>query len=151
LRPIVAKVKAAILAGESFAEALSKHPDLFSAMYVALVRVGEASGTLPQLLELLAEERSRADRVRRKLTEALQYPAFLLFAAGGVLVFFLMFVLPQFSAVLRDFGAKTDSLVGWFLDLSDFLRAHATATGLSSALSLLACWLVLRQPAARRT
>ena len=46
LRPVVAQIKASVLAGESFAEAIARHPSLFPAMYVALVRVGEASGML---------------------------------------------------------------------------------------------------------
>jgi general secretion pathway protein F len=149
LRAVVGKIRAAVLAGESFAEALSKHPALFPAMYVALVRVGEASGTLDHVLELLADERMRAGALRRKLTDALQYPAFVLLAACGVLVFFLFFVLPQFSVVLRDFGAKLDPVVGVFLNLSDVLRAHTAEVGAGAALTLLGCWLVLRRPALR--
>ena len=61
LRPVVAKVRASILSGESFGEALSHHPALFPPMYVALVRVGEASGTLGEILEVLAG-RARARR-----------------------------------------------------------------------------------------
>src|ERR1700752_4204647 len=61
LRPIVAKVRSSILSGESFGEALSHHPALFPPMYVALVRVGEASGTLAEIREVLAGERSRAE------------------------------------------------------------------------------------------
>ena len=57
-------------------------------MYVALVRVGEMSGTLDHILETLGSERARAEALRRKLTDALQYPAFVLLAAGGVLIFF---------------------------------------------------------------
>ena len=60
LRPIVGKVRTSILGGESLAEALSHHPTVFPAMYVALVRVGEASGTLDHILELLANERQRS-------------------------------------------------------------------------------------------
>src|ERR1700722_3107921 len=97
LRPTVAKIRAAVLAGESFAEAISRHPALFPAMYVALVRVGEASGTLDRILEVLGEERSRAEALRRRLADALRYPAFVLCAAGAVLTFFLLFVLPQFA------------------------------------------------------
>src|SRR5262245_62809466 len=67
LRPVVAQIKASVLAGESFADAIARHPTLFPAVYVALVRVGEASGTLDQVLDLLADERDRADTVRRKL------------------------------------------------------------------------------------
>src|SRR5215468_9417233 len=133
LRPVVLKIRSAILSGESFAEALGRHPTLFPAMYVALVRVGEASGTLDHVLELLANERLRAEALRRKLVDALQYPAFVLLAACCVLVFFLLFVLPQFSAVLRDFNAKLDPVVGSFLVLSDLLRAHTTEIAVGAA------------------
>jgi general secretion pathway protein F len=150
LRPVVAQIKAAILAGESFAEAIARHRTLFPAVYVALVRVGEASGTLDQVLDLLADERDRTDTVRRKLTEALRYPLFLLFAATCVMVFFLMFVLPQFSAVLRDFNAKLDPVVTVFLNLSDLLRAYARELALAVVLVVLLSWMVLRRETTRR-
>jgi len=149
LRPVMGQIKATVVAGESFAEAISRHPELFSAMYVALVRVGEASGTLDHILELLANERVRAGALRRKLLDALQYPAFVLVAACGVLMFFLLFVLPQFSAVLRDFNAKLDPVVGAFLGLSDALHAHTTEIGASLALVLIVLWLVLRRASVR--
>jgi general secretion pathway protein F len=151
LRPVVAQIKAGILAGESFAEAIARHRTLFPAVYVALVRVGEASGTLDQVLDLLADERDRTDTVRRKLTEAVRYPLFLLFAATCVMVFFLMFVLPQFSAVLRDFNAKLDPVVTVFLNLSDLLRAYARELALAVLLVALLSWMVLRRETTRRT
>lgn len=151
LRPVVAQIKASILAGESFAEAIARHPTLFPAVYVALVRVGEASGTLDQVLDLLADERDRADTVRRKLTEALRYPLFLLFAATCVMVFFLVFVLPQFSAVLRDFNAKLDPVVTMFLNLSDVLQAYARELALGILLAALTSWMVLRRETTRRS
>src|SRR5215470_8271781 len=150
LRPVVAQIKAGILAGESFAEAIARHRTLFPAVYVALVRVGEASGTLDQVLDLLADERDRTDAVRRKLTEALRYPLFLLLAATCVMVFFLTFVLPQFSAVLRDFNAKLDPVVTVFLNLSDLLRAYARELALAVLLLGLLLWMVLRREATRR-
>ena len=84
LRPVVGKLRAALLTGESFAGAVADHPALFPAMYVALVRVGEVSGTLDQVLEMLGAERARAELMRRKLTDAMQYPAFVLIAAACV-------------------------------------------------------------------
>ena len=149
LRPIVAQVRAAVLAGESFGEALARHPSLFPTMYVALVRVGEASGKLDHILEALGHERARAEALRRKLSDALRYPAFVLFAAGAVLVFFLLFVLPQFAAVLRDFGAKLDPIVMTFLGFSELLRSHSTEAGSAVALLLLAMLLLLRRQKAR--
>jgi len=149
LRPTVAKIRAAVLAGESFAEAISHHPALFPAMYVALVRVGEVSGTLDQVLEALGAERARADALRRRLADAARYPAFLLFAACGVLTFFLLFVLPQFATVLRDFNAKLDPVLVIFLGLSEFVRTHTDAIGLSLVALLAGSWLLLRQPRVR--
>jgi general secretion pathway protein F len=142
LRPTVSKLRSGILAGESFAEALARHPALFPAMYVALVKVGEVSGTLDRVLEVLGDERARAEAMRRKLTDAMQYPLFVLGAACCVMLFFFIFVLPQFSAVLRDFGAKTDATINTFLDISEFLRGNATALALA-AIAMLVAGLVL--------
>jgi general secretion pathway protein F len=149
LRPTVAKIRAAVLSGESFGEAISQHPALFPTMYVALVRVGEASGTLDHILEVLGAERVRAEGLRRKLADALRYPAFVLFAASGVLFFFLLFVLPQFATVLRDFNAKLDPVVATFLALSDLLRGHTDVVLATVIVALGGGVLVVRRPATR--
>jgi general secretion pathway protein F len=150
LRPIVGKVRASVLGGESFADALSHHPSAFPSMYVALVRVGEASGTLDHILEVLATERMRSDALRRRLADAVRYPVFILFAAGCVLFFFLLFVLPQFAGVLRDFGAKLDPIVEFFLSVSDLLRTQGDLISAIGAGLLVLAWLVLRRPSLRR-
>jgi general secretion pathway protein F len=149
LRPIVSAIRTGVLSGESFTEAISRHALLFPPIYVALVRVGEASGTLDHILEVLADERSRAEALRRRLMDAVRYPIFVLFAAGCVLTFFLFFVLPQFAAVLRDFGAKLDPTVMGLLGLSDFMVAHTTAVAVAFVLFLLTAWLSLRRPGVR--
>jgi len=150
-RRTVAKIRAAILSGESFGEALTRHPSQFPPMYVALVRVGEASGSLGEILEVLAAERARGEALRRKLGDALRYPAFVLLAAISVLLFFLLFVLPQFASVLRDFNAKLDPIVVWFISVSEFLRANGAALAVSLALIAAAFWLMMRRPATRAT
>lgn len=150
LRPIIAKVRASVLGGETFADALSHHPSVFPPMYVALVRVGEASGTLDHILEVLANERTRAESLRRKLTAAVRYPAFVLLAAGCVLIFFLLFVLPQFAGVLRDFGAKLDPIVEFFLGFSDLLRSQGDVIAAVLAIALVSGWLMSRRASVRR-
>jgi general secretion pathway protein F len=149
MRPVVAKIRAALLTGESFADAVANHPALFESMYVALARVGEISGTLDSVLEMLGAERARSELMRRKLTDAMQYPAFVLVAASGVMLFFLLFVLPQFSSVLGDFGGKSDTALATFIAVSDFLRANATAASLISATVLAVSWWSLRQARVR--
>lgn len=151
LRPVVTKIRAGVLGGESFADALAEHPSIFPAMYVAIVRVGEASGTLDHILTALARERSRAELQRQRVIDAVRYPLFILCAAGAVLLFFLLFVLPQFAGVLRDFGAKLDPIVEVFLAVSDALRHHGDVVATVGVAIVAAIWLVARRPALRQS
>ena len=149
LRPFVKKLRGGVLAGESFAEAIAQHPAYFPPIYVALVKVGETSGKLPYILEMLANERMRTEALRRKVMDALNYPAFILLAASCVLMFFILFVLPQFSSVLRDFGAKTNYMINIFLGISEFLRGHGLEVILG--LAILIDWLLVSAAPARRS
>ena len=148
--PVLRAILAAVTSGESFAAALSHHPDLFPGMYLALVKVGEASGALPQVLDALAQDSQRNEMLRRKITDALRYPAFVLCAAGAVLTFFLTFVLPQFGAILRDFNAKLDPLVAGLLTVSDVLTTHEYAMLALASLALLLLMLGWRHQAIRQ-
>ena len=150
LRPVVAEIRSHVVAGESFADALAREPVLFPAMYVALIRVGEASGSLDHVLEVLADERGRTEALKRRLGDAIRYPLFVLGAAGCVLLFFLTFVLPQFASVLQDFGAKVDPIVFAFLNFSTFLRNNSDAVLAILALVIAGSWLSLRRPGVRR-
>ena len=149
MRPTTAALATSVLSGESFGEAISRHPSIFPPIYVALVRVGETSGALATILEALATERQRSEALLRRLTDTLRYPAFLLLAAGGVLLFFLLFVLPQFASVFRDFNAKLDPVLVAFLGLSGLLRSNGQAVAAALLIVILAGWLAMRQRAIR--
>ena len=149
LRPVIAQIRGRVLAGESLSEALTRHPSLFPAMYIALVRVGETSGALDNVLDVLGSERSRSEVMRRKVADALRYPAFVLFAACGVLAFFLLFVLPQFGAVLEDFNAKLDPVVATLFSASKFARAHLEVIEILIVALILCGWLLLRRATVR--
>jgi general secretion pathway protein F len=149
LRSVVGKIRAAVLSGESFAEAIGHHPTLFSPLYIALVQVGETSGKLTQILEVLGAERARNETTRRKLTDSLNYPAFILLAASAVLIFFMLVVLPQFSTVLRDFNAKPDAVVATLLDLSDLIRGHLIEFAIGTTVVVVGGWAVFRRPDVR--
>lgn len=124
LKRVIDAIRTEIMSGESFADALSSFPAMFPDDYVALVRIGEKSGALEGTLEVLAAERARSEAFHRRISDALRYPAFVLVASGGVLMFFLLFVLPQFGNVLRDFGAEIDPFARFFLTMSDALREN---------------------------
>jgi general secretion pathway protein F len=149
MRSTAAAIAAAILSGESFGEAIAHHPQIFPPIYVAMTRVGEASGTLAPILEAMSAERQRAEAVRRRLSDTLRYPAFLVLAASGVLLFFLTFVLPQFAGVFRDFDANLAPVLVAFLGLSNFLRSNAQALGAGLLCAIILAWFLSRRPSVR--
>lgn len=88
--------------GCSFSEALSRHPKVFSRIYITMVRAGEASGTLESGLARLAQFMERAARLRARVKSALIYPAAVIFVAVAIIVGLSVFVLPRFREVFRD-------------------------------------------------
>ncbi len=150
MRSTTTALATSVLSGESFGEAVARHPAVFPKIYIALARVGETSGALAATLEALAAERQRAEALSRRLVDTLRYPAFLLLAAGGVLLFFLLVVLPQFAGVFRDFQAKLDPVLVAFLGLSDLLRSQGQSIAAALLVVLLAGWIAARQRAVRR-
>jgi general secretion pathway protein F len=149
MRALAADMHAAVLAGQSFAETLAARPDVFPPIYVALVGLAEQTANLPGVLEAIANERTRAEGLRRRILDALRYPAFLLAAAMAVLTFFLTFVLPQFAGVFSDFHAKPDPVLATFLALSAALRENgALYAGIAGVLALTLA-LALRNPRGR--
>ena len=146
---LLADLRSAIGAGAGFAEALGAHPESVPAEVVAMVRVAEAAGGLETVLEAVADDRSRQERVAARVSAALRYPAFLLVVAVAVLVFFLLFVVPQFAGVIADFGTEPDPFVAVVLALSEWLNANGDLLlGVLAGLALL-LFLVLRTPTLR--
>jgi general secretion pathway protein F len=149
LANIVRDLRAAITAGASFGDALERYPRLFGADLVAMVRVAEATGNLDGVLESVGEERARTERLMDKVSSALRYPAVLMIVALGVLVFFLVYVVPQFASVLRDFGQTPEGFVGAVLAASDFFVAHGTTIAALLAVVLAGVLIALRFPQVR--
>lgn len=99
---VVASVREKIREGGSFAEALAAHPTAFSSLYVSMVRVGEASGTLDRVLQSLAEFLERQAKVRNSVVGALTYPVLMLGVSLAILVFLVAFVVPKVTTVFAD-------------------------------------------------
>jgi general secretion pathway protein F len=143
-------LRAAISGGQSFADALRRHPKMFGPDLIAMVRVAEAAGNLDKILESVGEERLRTERLLDKISSSLRYPAVLFIAAISVLIFFLVVVVPQFAGVLRDFGQKPTGLVGAVLATSDFVVQNGDALAGILLVILVAAFIALRRPQARK-
>jgi len=108
--------------GITFSEALSKFPNVFSSIYVNLVKSGEVSGKLDEVLERLADQMEKDYDLRGKIKGAMTYPVFVvsvMVLVGGVVV---MFVMPQLKTLFEESGSKLPFLTKLLLSTSDWAR-----------------------------
>jgi general secretion pathway protein F len=143
-------LRAAISGGQSFGDALRRHPKMFGPDLIAMVRVAEAAGNLDKILESVGEERLRTERLLDKISSSLRYPAVLFVAAISVLIFFMVVVVPQFAGVLRDFGQTPTGLVGAVLGTSDFIVHNGDTLGGILLVILVAAFFIFRRPQSRK-
>jgi general secretion pathway protein F len=123
VKRVVAAVRERIREGGSFAEALAVHPTVFSSLYVNMVRVGEASGTLDRVLQSLAEFLERQAKVRNAVVGALTYPVLMLAVSAAILVFLVAFVVPKVTAVFADLQQALPWPTRILIAASDAVRA----------------------------
>ena len=105
-----------------FADALGKHPRVFSRFYVNMVEVGEATGTLDSILSRLAGHMERIEALKGRVVSALAYPMTLFLVALIVLVFMLVWIVPLFSQMFDEFGQALPWLTLLVLDSGIFLN-----------------------------
>ena len=122
-KKIIAQIKESVNEGNSLTHSLSRHPKLFSNIYINMVRAGEASGSLDVVLERLAEFGEHQQALKSRLTSALVYPIFMAIIGTAVLFFLVSFVVPNITRVFTDMKQvlplPTIILI-WF---SDFMRS----------------------------
>ena len=95
-----------IKAGYSLSRALSKHPDVFSPVYISLVKAGEMAGALGEVLDRLASLMERDNALRKKVSSAMTYPIFVLFFACVVVIGLVLYILPQFMDIFTGLGTE---------------------------------------------
>ncbi|HOU36556.1 MAG TPA: type II secretion system F family protein [Candidatus Omnitrophota bacterium] len=108
--------------GLSFHEALEKHKDIFSELWINLVESGEASGNLAVVLDRLAMYLERNAEFRRKLISALIYPSILLAGSLGALLFLTIKIVPTFAEVFRGFDLDLPGPTKVLMSVSEFIR-----------------------------
>lgn len=116
LGQILQKVLEDVRAGASFSEACARHPDAFEGLYISALRTGEKTGNLAEVLARYQDYLRHKVALRKKISQALAYPAFLLIALVVILGILFVFVMPRFVGMYADFGAElplpTRMLVG---------------------------------------
>lgn len=127
LKIVLGSVIRDVQGGSSLAEALGKHPNVFNAIYVNMVRAGEAAGILDDILKRLALQQEKNASIRKKIRSAMVYPVTLL--AVTVVAFFglMIFVVPQIGKIIKDMGgedAQLPAITQFMLGISDVVTTY---------------------------
>jgi len=116
LQKTIYDVRDRVRSGSTLADALGRHPRVFSELYSNMVRAGEASGALEQVLFRLADIEEQQAKLRARLISMLVYPSFMLLFALGVIVFMMMVIVPRITKIFekqkQELPAITKVLIG---------------------------------------
>lgn len=121
MKSMVDDLRLSIESGSSIYEALSRHPVQFDELYRNLVRAGESAGVLEEVLETIATYKENTEALKGKIKKAMFYPIAVLAVALIVSAILLVFVVPQFEAVFKDFGADLPAFTQMIVNLSKFM------------------------------
>ncbi len=124
LRTVISDLTARVQGGDSFNESLAKHPRVFSRLYVAMVKAGEAGGLLAEILDRLAGFLEASARLRKKIKSAMTYPVVVVCICVLIAAFLIVRVVPVFAEIYRDFNASLPAPTAILVGISDFCRTY---------------------------
>jgi len=124
MRDVIHDVCTRVEGGDSFSMALTKHPKVFTRLYVSMVDAGEKGGLLAEVLARLATYLENTARLRKKVKSAMMYPTAVTVIAIAITTFLLVRVVPVFGEMFADFGAKLPAPTQALLNFSSFLKKY---------------------------
>ena len=143
LAAVMGEVYKDVRAGYSLARALSKHSEVFSPVYISLVRAGEVSGALGEILERLAGFMEKEYLIQKKVQTAPTYPAVVFFFALGVTTLLVTYIFPSFISLFEGLEVNLPITTRFIMALTKIIKNPGFL--LSILVSLLVFWYVLKQ------
>lgn len=120
MKKIAEEILINVESGKSLHESFALHPEVFNGVYLALIKAGEASGTLDLALKRLAEQEEKDAAMLSKIRGAMVYPGIILVVVLGVLAFMMTSVVPQVRQLYDDMGETVPGITQVLVDVSDF-------------------------------
>lgn len=138
---IISDISGNVEKGVSFTESLKPHEKIFGQLFVNMIESGEISGKLEEVLKRLYIQFKKNHELVAKVKGALTYPAVILFAMGGIGIFMMIKVIPQMTAMFKEFNAELPLATRILIKVSDSLVAH----GLLYLIGLIVFILIIVQ------
>jgi type IV pilus assembly protein PilC len=115
------ELKQEVTEGKGLSDAMAKQPRIFSDLYINMVRAGEQSGSLVEVLRRMATHFQQFAEVQAKFTSALIYPAMVCCVGAGIIAFFMFFMMPRFMEIFNGFGVELPLPTRMLMGFSTFL------------------------------
>jgi general secretion pathway protein F len=146
---VIAALRDDIIRGSSLSEAMARHPKTFSDLYVSMIRAGEASGALHDVLGRLVVHYERMQDVREKVVSALVYPVIVLVMGAATLVFSMVYVVPKFKLVFEQMGQALPLPTQILIATSGWMVRYGWAMAITLALVGVLLNRAVKTPAGR--
>jgi len=139
LQYALAQVTKDVSSGTALYRALERHPKAFDTLWVSLVQAGEMGGQLPKVLKQIGAYIHSQAEIQGKIISAMAYPGVLMTVSGGVLLFFILKIVPVFAEIFASFNVKLPPLTAAIIVISNILVHHLGAL----IITLVALWFVI--------
>jgi type IV pilus assembly protein PilC len=149
MRDVIHDVCTRVESGDSFSEALAKHPKAFSRLYICMVAAGEQGGLLAEILARLATYLETTARLRKKIKSAMMYPAVVSVVAVLITTFLLIKVVPVFGEIFASFGAKLPAPTAYLIMLSNIVKHYLLFILLAGGGVVYGWFYFIKTPAGR--
>ncbi len=150
MRDVIRDVCTRVEGGDSFSEALQKHPKAFSRLYVCMVAAGEKGGLLAEILARLATYLENAARLRKKVKSAMMYPTVVTVVAILITIFLLVKVVPVFGDIFKSFGAELPAPTQFLINLSHAVQKYLLAFLLGGGGLIYGWFYFIKTPTGRK-
>jgi type IV pilus assembly protein PilC len=124
LADVIDEIREHVETGALLSEAMARHPAVFSRLYIAMVEAGEAAGVLDVVLDRVAMQIEKEQKIKRRVKGAMIYPSVVLTFATLVLIGMLMFLVPVFVSIFDQLGGELPMLTQWVMKVSNALRSY---------------------------
>jgi type IV pilus assembly protein PilC len=121
---VIGEVRSDVERGALLSEALARHPKVFNRVYVSMVEAGEAAGILDDVLDRLATQIEKEANLKRRVKSAMVYPTLVITFAFLVLTAMLIFIVPIFQKLYKQFGGHLPKLTQFMITMSELLRSR---------------------------
>ena len=138
LQYALAQVTKDVSSGTALYRALERHPKTFDTLWVSLVQAGEMGGQLPKVLKQIGAYIHSQAEIQGKIITAMAYPGVLMTVSGGVLLFFIVKIVPVFAEIFASFNVKLPPLTAAIIVVSNILVHHLAGL----IVSIVAIWFV---------